>query len=113
MATTMPTRDADMGLGILGPATDTRDWRSIGAGAQRTTVLKMVLRDAALLIRVGVVLGVAATPAFASVLRITLHGMGWLDPLVLVGVCIVVAMAGLVAASFPHFAQPPPTRCKH
>jgi hypothetical protein len=42
----MPTRDADMGLGILGPATDTRDWRSIGAEAQRTTVLKMVLRDA-------------------------------------------------------------------
>ena len=82
-----------------------RRTREIGVrlalGAQRSTVLRMVLRDAAVLVGAGMVLGVAATLASASVLKTMLYGTASRDPLVLVAVCIVVALTGLLAAYLP------------
>jgi predicted permease len=82
-----------------------RRTREIGVrlalGAQRGAVLNMVLRDAAVLVGVGMAMGIAATLASASVLQSMLYGTGSRNPLVLAGVCAVVAMAGLVAAYLP------------
>ena len=83
----------------------TRRTREIGVrmalGAQRVAVLKMVLRDAAMLLWIGIVLGVAAALASASVLQSMLYGTGSRDPLVLSMVCAGVALVGLVAAYIP------------
>jgi predicted permease len=83
----------------------TRRTREIGIrmalGAQRAGVLKMVLRDAAILLGIGMVLGIAAALASTSVLRSMLYGTGSRDPLVLSLVCAAVAFVGLVAAYIP------------
>jgi len=85
----------------------TRRTREIGVrmalGAQREAVLKMVLRDAALLLGIGIVLGIAAALASASVLQSMLYGTGSRDPLVLSLVCAGVALVGLTAAYLPAF----------
>jgi putative ABC transport system permease protein len=82
-----------------------RRTREIGVrlalGAQRGTVLNMVLRDAAVLVGIGMAIGIAATLASASVLQSMLYGTASRNPLVLAGVCGVVALAGLVAAYLP------------
>jgi predicted permease len=70
-------------------------------GAGRATVLKMVLRDAAILLGVGIALGIAAALASASVLQSMLYGTGSRDPLVLGVVCAAVALVGLTAAYIP------------
>jgi putative ABC transport system permease protein len=85
----------------------TRRTREIGVrmalGAQRAVVLTMVLRDAALLLALGIVVGIVAVLASASVLQSMLYGTGSRNPLVLTLVCIGVAFAGLVAAYIPAF----------
>jgi predicted permease len=82
-----------------------RRTREIGVrlalGAQRGSVLRMVLRDASLLLSSGIVIGLAVSLAFASVLKTLLYGTAARDPLVLSAVCAVVAMTGLVAAWMP------------
>ncbi len=84
-----------------------RRTREIGVrmalGARRGAVLKMVLRDAALLLAMGIAVGVAVSLISASVLRSMLYGTGSRNPLVLVLVCIAVALAGLIAAYIPAF----------
>jgi ABC-type antimicrobial peptide transport system permease subunit len=61
----------------------------------------MVLRDAAVLVVVGMAIGITATVASASVLQTLLYGTASRNPVVLMGVCGVVALAGLVAAWLP------------
>jgi ABC-type antimicrobial peptide transport system permease subunit len=82
-----------------------RRTREIGVrlalGAQRGMVLKMVLRQAGVLVVIGMALGIAATLASASVLESMLYGTGSRNPLVLAGVCALVAAAGMVAAYLP------------
>jgi putative ABC transport system permease protein len=84
-----------------------RRTREIGVrmalGAQRIVVLKMVLQDAAMLLALGIVAGIAAVLACASVLQSMLYDTGSRDPLVLTLVCICIACAGLVAAYIPAF----------
>ncbi len=72
-------------------------------GARRGIVLKMVLRDAALLLAIGIVVGVVASLISASVLQSMLYGTGTRNPLVLTLVCIGVGVAGLTAAYIPAF----------
>jgi putative ABC transport system permease protein len=83
----------------------TRRTREIGVrmalGAERGAVLTMVLRDAAILLGAGIVLGIAAALIFAFVLQDMLYGTGTRNPAVLVLVCAVVALAGVAAAFFP------------
>jgi len=73
----------------------------IALGAQRAAVLKMVLRDAAILLGLGIVLGTAAALVSSSVLQSLLYGTGSRDPLVLSVVCAAVASVGLIAAYIP------------
>lgn len=82
-----------------------RRTREIGVrmalGAQRSSVLKMVLRDAAILLLAGVVIGAACSLASASMLQSMLYGTRPRDPLVMGLVCAAVAFVGLVAAYIP------------
>jgi putative ABC transport system permease protein len=82
-----------------------RRTREIGVrlalGAQRGTVLTMVLRQAAVLVAIGMVLGLAASLAAAPVLESMLYGTGARNPAVLCGVCGLVALTALVAAYLP------------
>jgi len=85
----------------------TRRTREIGVrmalGAQRAAVLKMVLRDAVVLLAMGIVLGIAAVLASASILQNMLYGTGSRNPTVLMLVCLGVALSGLIAAYVPAF----------
>jgi putative ABC transport system permease protein len=82
-----------------------RRTREIGVrlalGAPRRTVLQMVLRQAAVLMVVGMGLGIAATLASGSMLRAFLFGTGARNPVVLAGVCGLVTVTGLLAAYLP------------
>ena len=83
----------------------TRRTREFGVrlalGAPRWTVLRMVLRQAAVLILIGSGLGIAAALASGSLLQAFLYGTGARNPLVLATVWGVVAMTGLLAAYLP------------
>ena len=72
-------------------------------GAQRGAVLAMILRDAAILLGAGIVIGIGASLLSASVLQDMLYGTGARNPVVLAMVCAVVALAGLAAAYIPAF----------
>jgi ABC-type antimicrobial peptide transport system permease subunit len=82
-----------------------RRTREIGVrmalGAQRGAVLKMVLRDASILLAAGIAIGIAAVLGSASVLQSMLYGTEARDPRLLIGVCVAVALAGLLAAYVP------------
>src|SRR5262249_51798176 len=82
-----------------------RRTREIGVrmalGAQRAAVLKMVLRNAAILLAIGIGLGIAAALASASVLQSMLYGTAPRNPIVLSAVCIAVAAVGLIAGYIP------------
>ena len=83
----------------------TRRTREIGVrmalGAERGAVLTMVLRDAAMLLGAGILLGIAAALASASVLQGMLYGTGSRNPAVLALVCATVGLAGIGAACVP------------
>jgi putative ABC transport system permease protein len=82
-----------------------RRTREIGVrlalGAQRSSVMKMILRDAVVLLFAGIGIGVVASLASASVLATVLYGVAPRDPLMLSVVCISVALTGLLAAYIP------------
>ncbi len=82
-----------------------RRTREIGVrmalGAQRRSVLNMVLRDAAILLLAGVMIGAVCALASASILQSMLYGTKPRDPVVMGFVCAAVAFVGLVAAYIP------------
>lgn len=70
-------------------------------GAQRMSVLRMVLRDAAILLVAGIAIGAASSLASASILQSMLYSTGPRDPAVMTFVCAAVAIVGLAAAYIP------------
>ena len=82
-----------------------RRTREIGVrmalGAQRSLVLNMILRDAAILLVSGITLGIGAALASASILQSMLYGIGPREPKVMALVCAAVAVVGLTAAYIP------------
>jgi putative ABC transport system permease protein len=84
-----------------------RRTREIGVrmalGAQQTRVLKMVLNEAAILLALGIVIGVIAALVSTSVLQSMLYGVESRNPLVLLVVSVLVTLAGLAAAYIPAF----------
>ncbi|HEX7237599.1 MAG TPA: FtsX-like permease family protein, partial [Gammaproteobacteria bacterium] len=70
-------------------------------GAQRGAVLKLVLRQGAVIVGVGVVLGVAGAAALTRYLEAMLFGLGALDPATFVVVAVAFAAVALVAAYLP------------
>jgi ABC-type antimicrobial peptide transport system permease subunit len=90
--------------GVMAYAVSRRT-REIGVrmalGAQRELVLRMILRDAALLLVCGIVIGSISALASASILKSMLYGIGPRDPFVIALVCTVMAVVGLIAAYIP------------
>jgi predicted permease len=73
----------------------------LALGAPRQMVFRMVLHQAAVLVAIGMGLGIAAALASGSMLQAYLYGTGARNPIVLVGVCGLVATTGLLAAYLP------------
>jgi len=94
-------------VGLYGVMTHsvTRRTREIGVrmalGARRTSVLTMMVRDAAILLVCGIGIGIVSALASASILRSMLYGIGPRDPLVMAMVCGGLAIVGLLAAYIP------------
>jgi ABC-type antimicrobial peptide transport system permease subunit len=63
--------------------------------------VRMILREAAVLLLTGVAIGVGASLLSASVLKTVLYGVEPRDPLVLSIVCISIALTGFLAACIP------------
>lgn len=82
-----------------------RRTREIGVrlalGAERGRVLAMVLREATVLLGIGIAIGLSASILSASLLTSMLYGVSGRSPAVLVLVCGIVATAGLLAAWLP------------
>ena len=95
------------GAGLYGVMSYTvaRRTKEIGVrmaiGAQRTDILRMILREAGLLVGLGLVVGLAASLAGAQLLRSLLFGIAPRDPFTLAATCGVLLLAGLFAAWWP------------
>jgi putative ABC transport system permease protein len=83
----------------------TRRTREIGVrialGAGRSTVLFMVLKQALVLVLIGVLLGLAGALAGGQLLRGMLYGVKPFDPVVLAVACCLIGLTGALAAYLP------------
>ncbi len=83
----------------------TQRTREIGirmaVGAQRTDVLRLILKQGAKLTFAGVVLGVLAAIALTRLLAGLLYGVGATDPLTFACVAALVALVALAAYYIP------------
>jgi predicted permease len=70
-------------------------------GAQRTDVMLMVLKKAALLLGLGLVSGLACSWIATRAIKAFLFGVGEHDPATILLVCILLAVCGLAAALIP------------
>lgn len=95
------------GAGLYGVMSYTvaRRTKEIGVrmaiGAQRADILRMILREAGLLVGLGLVVGLAASLAGAQLLRSLLFGIAPRDPFTLAATCGVLLLTGLFAAWWP------------
>jgi ABC-type antimicrobial peptide transport system permease subunit len=95
------------GAGLYGVMSYTvaRRTKEIGVrmaiGAQRTDILSMILREAGLLVGLGLVVGLAASLAGAQLLRTLLFGIAPRDPFTFAATCGVLLLTGLFAAWWP------------
>jgi putative ABC transport system permease protein len=83
----------------------TRRTREIGLrmalGAARSHVLVMVLKQALLLVLIGLVLGLGGALAGGQLLQGMLYGVKPINPLVLAAACGLIGLAGALAAYLP------------
>ena len=70
-------------------------------GATRFNVLRMILRQAVLLLGIGVVIGVVAAFAMGSMLRSFLYGVAPYDASTMVSVSLLLLACGLLASYIP------------
>jgi putative ABC transport system permease protein len=83
----------------------TRRTREIGVrialGAGKSTVLFMVIKQALVLVLIGLALGLAGALAGGMLLRSMLYGVKPLDPVVLAAACCLIGLTGTLAAYIP------------
>jgi predicted permease len=70
-------------------------------GAQRSGVLKLVLAQGLKLSLVGVGVGIGLAQVVGRLMASSLHGVGSVDPLVLLVSCAIVVVVGLAASHVP------------
>jgi ABC-type antimicrobial peptide transport system permease subunit len=73
----------------------------IALGADRASVMKLVLGEGARLTLAGLALGVAGAVALLRLLSGLVYGVPLLDPLTFVGVPALLGLIGLVACAAP------------
>ena len=70
-------------------------------GAQPGNIVRMVLREATLLVGCGLAAGIAASISGAQLLRSLLFGIAPRDPIALISACGILLITGLLAAWWP------------
>jgi predicted permease len=70
-------------------------------GAQRTDVMLLVIKKAALLLALGLVSGLVCSWFATRAIQAFLFGVGRHDPVTILSVCALLAVCGLVAALIP------------
>jgi ABC-type antimicrobial peptide transport system permease subunit len=70
-------------------------------GADKINVLALVLKNAASLLGIGLLLGVAASWITTRVIHASLYGVSAHDPATMMAVCVLLAGCGLMAAFVP------------
>jgi len=70
-------------------------------GGDTRSILQLVLREGVLLVGIGLVGGLVGAVALRSVIASQLYGVGALDPMVILAVTAVLAVAALVACVGP------------
>jgi predicted permease len=73
----------------------------VALGAQRKAVIGMVLRDAMMLVGIGILVGVPVTFGVSRVIRNQLHGVGPADPVAFLVALGVLMLGAVVAALLP------------
>jgi ABC-type antimicrobial peptide transport system permease subunit len=73
----------------------------MAVGAQRWNVIRLVLRETALIAAIGVVAGVAGTMLMARLLQGLLYGVGATDAGVIVAVNAALVVTALAASFVP------------
>ena len=73
----------------------------VALGAQRGAVLKLVLRQGATIVVIGLVFGIAGAAALTRYLEGMLYGLGTLDIVTFTVVAVAFAAVALVAAYVP------------
>jgi predicted permease len=73
----------------------------LALGARRSDILRMVLRDALVVVGIGLALGIPAAAGATIVAQRTLYGIRLLDPIVPAAATGVLLAVGAIAAAFP------------
>jgi putative ABC transport system permease protein len=73
----------------------------LALGADRTEILRMVMRQGAVMIAIGVAIGLGGSVMIGRVLRRFLFGIGPNDPWTLAAVCLALSTVGAVACLLP------------
>jgi predicted permease len=94
-----------VGLNGLMAYSVSRRTREIGIrmalGAQRTAVVLLVMKKAALLLALGLISGLVASWFATRAIQSFLFGVGRHDPITVLSVCGVLVVSGLIAAFIP------------
>jgi ABC-type antimicrobial peptide transport system permease subunit len=70
-------------------------------GAERSDVMLLVLKQAAILLALGLVSGLVASWFATRAIQAFLFGVGRYDPITVLSVCGLLAVSGLIAALIP------------
>jgi len=70
-------------------------------GAQRSDVLKMIIKQGMLLISTGIAIGLLASFALTRLLKAMLFGVGLTDPLTFVTITLLLSLVALLACYIP------------
>lgn len=73
----------------------------VALGAQRGTVVRMVLNDALVLVGIGLAFGLPLTVGASRLLQNQLHGVGPTDPMAFTVALVVLASSAVLAALIP------------
>jgi predicted permease len=73
----------------------------MSVGANRSDILKLVLRDGARLTGIGLAIGLAGSLALSQLMKAQLFGVGAVDPITLISVIAVLAATALLACYLP------------
>jgi putative ABC transport system permease protein len=73
----------------------------IAIGGQKQDILKMVIRQGAILATAGLAIGVASSLVLSRFLSGIVYGIGETDPQILIIVCILFLVAAILACYFP------------